>query len=400
MTLSFFPGREIDADVLVELLTQFDWRPLPKPIEQPYQVWRNDFVEQEVLVPTDPTRPDYDALLWRAYQALSDNHGPEFQRFARYLTIQKRSALNATRWVKESTLSDGLIAWELGESTFEVARKCLSAAAKASKEPRRYYGNASNYIAKRFLDETFMGQTEVGSFVVTAYTPSNRQFFFSESAEQSASSKMLSVESRSGEEIVEKLEAVVAGIRDALDEFSHSPRDEMFDELVPAGLSYEMSEALATLSTNGDGAVRFSRRSQESRRSREYVIKSAESPILTRVANRLAITREPQSVNLLGEVTLLDHISSEEAHTVRLHVSNNPMVRTVRVRLTPDDYKKAIDAHKDDIPLRVSGLVEKEGRYNWIYDPTNVSVARDATNDVEDVPESNQDDVEPPASLF
>lgn len=397
MTLSF-SRRDVDADVLTELLSQFDWRPLSRRADQPYEIWRNDVVRDEILVPTDPGRPDYDDLLWRAYQVLADDHGSEFERFARYLTFQRRSQLNATRWVKESSVSEGLIPWELGESTFEVARRCLSAAAKAAKEPRRYYGGASDYIAKRFLDETFMGQTEVGSFVVTAYTPSNSQFYFSKSAEQSASSKMLSVESRSGEEIVEKLEAVIAGVREALDSFRTSPKDEIFDELVPIGLSYEMSEALAKLSTNGDGAVRFSRRTDH-RSTREYIIKSVEAPILSRVANRLAITREPETVNLLGEVTLLDHVSTEEAHTVRLHVSNNPMVRTVRVRLSPDDYKKAIDAHKDDIPLRVSGLVEKEGRYNWIYDPTSVTIAQDATNDDDDEKDSVRPDETPP-SLF
>lgn len=385
MTLSF-SRRDIDPDVLAELLVQFDWRPLSISTEQPYQVWRNDFVEQDVLVPTDPSRPDFEDLLWRAYRVLADDHGPQFERSARYLTFQKRSSLSATRWIKESSLDDGLIAWELGERTFEVARRCLSAAAKAAKEPRRYYGGAADYISKRFLEETFMGQTEIGSFIVTAYTPSDRQFFFSKSAEQSASSKMLSVESRSGEEIVERLETVVAGVRSALDDYRQNPNDEIFDELIPVGLSYEMSDALATLSTNGDGAVRFSRHTQR-HSTREYVIKSVESPVLARVANRLAVTREPQTVNLLGEVTLLDHVSTEEAHIVRLHVSNNPMVRTVRVRLSPDDYKKAIDAHKNDIPLRVSGLVEKEGRYNWIYAPTSVTTAPDATNDDDDVPD-------------
>jgi hypothetical protein len=390
-----------DPTVIVELLRQFGWGTTTGPsIGRPYAVWRNERAHlQDVLVPLDPTKDDYDDLLERAFRALTLEYGSEVERIASFLTFQRNSSLEATRWLKESPVGEGLITWGLGESVFEVARKCLSAAAKAAKEPRRYYGGASDYIAKRFLDETFMGQTEVGSFIVTAYTPSNQQFFYSKSGEESAASKLVTVESRSGGEIIHKLEAVVAGVREKLDDFKKTPRDEIFDELVPIGLSYELSDALATLSNNGDGAVRFSRPAPNDP-PREYVIQSVESPVLARVANRLAITREPQAFNLVGEVTLLDHVSTEQVHTVRLHVSNNPSVRTVRVRLTPDEYKVAIDAHKEDIPLRISGLVEKEGRYNWIYSPTSVAIAADASNDDDEVVESSASVEEPPPSLF
>jgi hypothetical protein len=223
-----------------------------------------------------------------------------------------------------------------------------------------------------------MGQTEIGSFIVTAYTPQNQRFFYSKSSEESANSKMMNPESRSGAEIIDKLDQIVTAVRGKLDEYKRTPNTEVFDEIVEDGFSYEMANALSGLAHGGDGGIKITRtRSSDSISEKEIAFDAVEAPVLEKVATRFAATREPELANLIGEVTLLDHVSAIGDRTIRLHVSNHPGVRTVRVRLTPEQYDDAIEAHRAEKRLKVTGTVEREGRYNWVYNPTAVSTVDD-----------------------
>ncbi|OZE03186.1 hypothetical protein CH249_15465 [Rhodococcus sp. 05-2255-3B1] len=92
------------------------------------------------------------------------------------------------------------------------------------------------------------------------------------------------------------------------------------------------------------------------------------------MAERFSETREPRTARLVGEVSLLDHVSTAEHHIIRLHVSNQTGIRKVRVQLTPEQYQLAIEAHRDELALVVSGLLEKEKKFNWVREPTAVSL--------------------------
>jgi hypothetical protein len=209
--------------------------------------------------------------------------------------------------LKESALESGMISWDIGEELYSAARSSLAAAAKATREPRRYFGNSAAYIAKRFLADAFMGQTEIGSFIVTACTPSTQRFFYSKPSEESAKSRMINPESRSGAEIIDKLDQIVTGVRGKLDEYKRTPNTEAFDEIVEDGFSYEMASALSVLARGGDGGIKITRtRASGFVNEKEIDFDAVESSVLEKVAVRFAATREPEQANLVGEVTLLD----------------------------------------------------------------------------------------------
>ncbi len=233
-----------------------------------------------------------------------------------------------------------------------------------------------------------MGPSEQGSYVVTAYTPSGDRFYVSRSSEEASASKLVDVESKSGAEIIDKLDDIVRSAREKLDEYRGDPRTAIFDEITPVGFSYEVANALATLAADGNGTVRITRTSAREGRetSRDYEFHSTESPVLERVSESLRQAAEPEPVTLVGEVTLLEHVSNLDTHTVRLHVANQPRLRTVRMNLTPEQYEAAIEAHRSDSPLRVRGIVARQGTYNWLTDPTNVQILTQFSND-EEIPE-------------
>ncbi|MGV0715902.1 hypothetical protein ABQE93_10895 [Mycolicibacterium sp. XJ662] len=299
--------------------------------------------------------------------------------------------LDGTRWEKETALDAGLIQWGEGESLHASVRAALSAAAKATKEQRRYFGSSAAYIARQFLAATYMGQTEIGSYAVTAFSPSGSRFFFSKAEESASKKHLMSVTGKTGSEIIDKLIEVSEGLRAGLDEYRKTPRTELFDELVPIGLSHEMANAFAEFSRAGDGGLRIERATGG---LREFEFHAAESPVLERVAKHFSDTREPEAVTLIGEVTRLDHTPTFDDHTIRLQIRRRPGMSTVRVRVSPEQYGVAWRAHGDDIPLQVSGVVEREGNYNWIYAPSSVTVFRGAKQSDYDVAEGVGDDDE------
>ncbi|WP_454561006.1 hypothetical protein [Mycobacterium haemophilum] len=379
---------DLNPGFLPQLLESLGWTTEAEPSGRSYRLWVNRSQRDEkLLVPTDPSKSDYIDLLARVDRTLREDYSQAFEETLKLTLLQVRTHLDATRWVKETPLDSGMIAWDIGEEVFQVARSSLAAAAKATRESRRYFGNSSSYIAKRFLADTLMGQTEVGSFIVTAYTPSNRRFFYSKTSEAMAESKLVDPESRTGADIIDKLEEIVTAVRGKLDEYKHTPNPDAFDEIVPQGFSFEMAHALSLLARGGDGGVKISRTREGAVRTTEKEISfdAVEAPVLERVAIRFAATREPEVARLVGEVTQLDHVSTIGDRTIRLHVSNHPGVRTVRVRMSAEQYDDAIEAHKSEKNLRVTGTVQREGRYNWVYNPSSVSIV-DAPDDDDEVP--------------
>ncbi|NKS31218.1 hypothetical protein GS534_13270 [Rhodococcus hoagii] len=374
-------GELASVETLTAVLRHFQWAPTGK-MPGRYEVWQADELsDDEVIVPVDPSRGDYSTLLGRAYLRLERAYGSPVREMVDLIEARRGAALDLTKWEKETAFDAGLIPWQEGEKLYAAARSMLAASAKASREKRSFHGNASSHIAKRFLESALMGQTEIGSFVISAYTPSAERFSLSKAEEESSNRDMYEVSSRSGADILNTFEMSLQAARTGLDEFREMPRDEIFIERVPFGFSSEFAQALGTVAENGDAAIKVSRYStvgySDNRVSAEVAFNASEAPILQRVARVLASNREPEAVTLTGEVTLLQRSSDDPVQLVRLHVVRGAKVNSVRVRLTPEQYESALAAHRDEQLFRVSGRMEKDGKYFWLYDAHDIAVLED-----------------------
>ena len=388
-----------DPGIVLSLLHRFSWE-RSGGVPGRYEVWRDPEIRgNEVIFPIDDKAGDYRDLLERAESTFLRTYGSDATKALDFLHLQNSALLDGTRWEKETALDAGLIQWEEGELLHASVRSALAAAAKASKESRRYFGSTASYIAKRFLAATYMGQTEIGSYAVTAFSPSGSRFFFSKAEESASKKHLISVSGKTGSEIIDTLIEVADGLRTTLDAYRKTPRTELFEDLVPVGLSHEMANAFAQFSQAGDGGLRIERATGG---VREFEFRATESPILEQVAKHFSDTREPQTVTLIGEVTRLDHTPTFDDHTIRLQIRKRPGMSTVRIRVSPEQYDLALRAHSADRPLQVSGVVEREGTYNWIYDPSSIIVVHRQTqsdDDVEKVADDGDgDDETPPKS--
>lgn len=381
-------NEELSMTSLTALLRHFDWAPASKNPGL-YEIWqppKDEFAE--VLIPLDPLRGDYGQLLASAQHLILQRYGQAAANLVADMQMRTRALLAATRWKKETVLDAGLISWEQGEGLYACARAQLGASAKAAKEKRRYHGSASSYLAKNFLDNTLMGQTSIGSFVITAYTPSGQHFYTSQRAEEHAHERpqdLWDSERVSGGEILDTFQQALEAVRTNLDEYKRIPRVEPFLEAVSAGVSFEFTRALAKLVEGGDAAVEIERDAMggQSATSRvEIAFDAVEAPVLTKVMNAFAVDPEPEDVTLVGEVTLLSRELGRGDRVIRLDVSGRGQThRKARVRLDAEQYEVALEAHRQELPLRVTGSLEREGKIYWMYLAEGVAPVGDDTVD-------------------
>jgi hypothetical protein len=364
-------------------LRHFEWSPTSRNPGR-YEVWTPDEEpeSEEILVPLDPQRGDYNVLMERARRALLTHYGRAARDVSAILDMRTNAALDTTHWKKETHLDAGVIGWEDGETLYIAARAQLVASAKASKEARRYHGNASSYVAKQFIEKSFMGQTDIGSFIITAYTPSQQRFFTTKSAEDRADLKpsaLFETERVTGRDILNTFERALQAVRSGLDEYRKTPRVEIFLETVQEGVSYEFTKALSKITSTGNSAIEILRQpglDDHERLKSEFAFDAVEAPILDRVANTFALDPEPQNVTLVGEVTLLSR--SEDTRVIRLDIEDGADVRKARVRLTSEQYEMAIEAHHEEASLRVRGILERDGNLYWLNHASDVSIVESA----------------------
>ena len=86
--------------------------------------------------------------------------------------------------------------------------------------------------------------------------------------------------------------------------------------------------------------------------------------------------REPRDVVIRGDVVRLNRAADADAGDVQVHadVGDDGQLRKILVPLSKQDYKSAVEAHRDQQQVRVTGrLVEAAGRWR-LEDPSAVSV--------------------------
>ncbi|RBL99228.1 hypothetical protein C1H84_16215 [Glutamicibacter soli] len=350
-----------------------------------FEIWESPGTGDEIIFPLDPSRSDFERLLYTARRQLERYLGPEAKRYVELAALTSTHALEETQWKKESSYEAGLIAWPQGEQLYASAREMLVASAKAAKERRMYHGNASSHVARSFLSSCLMGQTQVGSFIITAHAPAARTFNFSEADDMRPVLPGLPAPaSTSGEEIMNWFETALEATRTCLDSYRKDDDIRVFDSAVGEGLSFEFARALSTATRDTESAVSLIRprpgvRSPE----REFTFIPDEAPMLERVASHYAQAYEPEEVTLRGEVAVLQHESNTDDRIVRVITDSGGKYRKVRLRLSPDQYVKAIDAHRQALKLAFTGKVQREGNLNWVYSPRDVQVTEIQIEDVE-----------------
>ncbi|MCZ7415316.1 hypothetical protein [Streptomyces sp. WMMC897] len=328
-----------------------------------------------MIIPLDGSAPEYREMLRAAILQVAQD------RDLWVRSIYPRLAVDASdefKFRKESSAPSGLIQWRQGEALIESARRTLLAGAKSYVSPGRHFVNRNGRFAGRYLDQVLMGQTSPGSYVVTAYAPPNGMVSrtggsrYTDSIPEVGAAQVRAV----SKAVIQAVEATV----EALEHYRSSGSLAGFEDGVPRGISYEMTNALIGLAAHSEGSditVEWDASEPLSEPlASHFEFSGNDVEPLGQAAIRLAEDQSARIVTVVGRVHLLakKNFDSPGVFGVESLMPGSP--KKVRVRLADDeDYHEAIRAHEENLALQVSGTLEKEGNLSWLYNATVIQTA-------------------------
>jgi len=370
----------VDPRSLEQALTSLGWKMVHEEVDV-YRRWRSpdaadpvsNVVRSTVLVPLDPSRGDYEELLHDAkyFVGMLTALNPKRVEQA-YAEVSELSG-DTLFFRKDTGMRAGRVPWLEGRVLFDSAEQTLLAAAKASVTRSAYFGNTHGAFARRFLDECVMGQTQVGSFIVTALTPVSG--YFPES--QSRHPKGFIVPSHSGRDITLRLAEALEAAQEAAEHYQSTGSISAFEDSVGSGVSREMTEALHSMVSGKfptDVTVEWSKSSapvgstspsrQPAATHVEFLPTYAEA--FQAASKKLASMAPPQDVALVGWVSVISRPNRGESGVIRLQVLSGAAQGIMRVRVSDEQFEIAMESMRRQEALSVTGRLELKGKTRWV----------------------------------
>lgn len=377
-----------DADLLHVLLDRFGWVKEPVAADNA-EFWfrtaddmrRNAF---GIVVPTNKSKSDYDDLVSKALSTMRRIHGREYDNELGLLHAEFLMALDPIEIREDTGVTNGMIHWRSGSHLITTMEGMLKASAKASVVKERYFGNSQSVVSESVVKGTYMGQTKIGSYIVTAYVPSAQPFAITESKDEKASIQK-SVSGR----------AITSSMRTALHAFDEATREVLksdsetaygvFDEAVNDGVSCELLSAISNLSADNETqiTISFARPKGEPAERYEIVIQPDVHPVVERAQAYLRLPEKATSCHIIGEIVGLKHDSSKRNYEITMKTLGKELPSTVKVFLSAEDYIKAVETHGDGKLFELTGVIHRYRRGTTVSDVsfaknTGISISSDA----------------------
>lgn len=370
------PADRIDPNRLTVLLEGLGWRlvggrrGLYNRLAPP-SLTDETGLRGSLVIPLDREAPEFAELLSAAVLEVSSSTSQDlWQRL-----IEPRIVADPAdqfQFRKETSAPAGLIPWKLGEDLIRSARSTLAAGAKTYVQKMRRYSNKLGQFSGRFLDNVMMGQTAVGSYIVTAYAPTDVSI-------PVFSSTPLGIGAHGGRiargrEVTSAVAGALEATAEALDHYRRTASLSGFEFGVQHGISFELSAALYELARDSEGgdiqiAWEDSIDLLDAPLLRSFEFSGSDAPILQRAATFLSGDTEEDDRHrtLVGRVHLLTKKQMGGPGLFGIETLSG-LPRKARVRLrNMDDYHLAVRAHDEDLVLAVEGELERDGSMNWLY---------------------------------
>lgn len=281
-----------------------------------------------------------------------------------YSDIQTTSADVIRVRYRRSETEDGTVALDQGVSLLENASELMLASACATLEPRGYY-TASKQIARDYVRQLRLGQSEVGSYVLRILSPVAPRL-------QAVQGHLFRepetpFERRVSMNLIRSLSALRATADDAVS----SGKIEGFQQAVQQGVSANLCSALVNMAgrartANDSLAVSISwARSRPMGNSppSEVVFPGDRFPIIEEAARWFKAIAPREDVEVRGAVVRLQRKGetgpAEGPVTLLCFIEGEP--RRVSVSLAAEDHRIALRAYEEGATISCTGDLVRTG---------------------------------------
>lgn len=328
------------------------------PSEDAEVAVENSSDDAAVFVPIDTAAPDFNKQLTRAiYQLTEFSSGNVFEELdLADLRISKQLD-EFQLHVEGPEVKEGVVGWQQGVDLINGAKQILIAGAKSTRDYRRHFANAESTIAKSFIESCYMGQTQVGSYVVSALIPSAKEIETTKSKARKISTSV------KGRDVTQTLISALQASHAVLEDYKKTQDSEVFEWGMTQGVSVEILRGIQNIIGEGETEVSVD-------------FSPLDSPVeepLTRVVNftpdlkKAALSGEkilskapqPKRIRVTGEVTsLARRYDDPNSARIKMRGLIGNKNRTFTAKLKDKDYQKALEAHDHQLMLMVVGKAD------------------------------------------
>lgn len=273
---------------------------------------------QSIVVPLDTQAVEFREDMIAVLRLLSQGSWVDswIRQISPKLSLGK---MDIIRLRKETGAPSGLIPWKVGEDFVVSARSILISGAKSYMEKQRQFRNRYGQFANRFLETIMMGQTEPGSYILSAYAPTAEEVpLHSTSADTLGLQNVDFAYTRDvTNAIIQSLDAVA----EALEHYHRRSSLAAFSDGVRRGISYELTKSLSLAIADADESditFELSRGDDlghtEQPLRHEFLYRPSDAGVLNRAATRLLEEDTASTkVTVTGKVHLLSRQDAEPA---------------------------------------------------------------------------------------
>jgi hypothetical protein len=267
---------------------------------------------------------------------------------------------------------DGEVTLNHGILLFDNAQKLVHAAARSALTPKAYHLARAGTQAENFLKTVKLGQTEIGSYILTIIFPVSPDLLYLEECESA-----LPFERKVTRSLATGLNSLESAVRSQV----AKPSLEPFLASINLGVSANLCEALSnigdgTVGTVVDTQITWARNRNIPDLTTKARFQDGDFSYLRSAATHLKEQTWDDNLIITGPVTRIESVEVVMGGEVFIYALVGESLRRVKVTLNNDQYKQANEAHLAGQNIEIEGVLKKAGRYLTIDNPTSFAVLK------------------------
>ncbi|HRF81106.1 MAG TPA: hypothetical protein PL070_13590 [Flavobacteriales bacterium] len=362
----------------LEYLRDRDWI-LQDEVPDRYAVFtkRVNGDEFEVQLPMSPALRDLERRVRELLETLHAEEERPMDQIVEDLSLPNMDIVR-TRIGIDSQY-DGTLPMEDGTNAFREVRNLFLAAACSAVEPRAFYTKRKFQRAMDYVRGARLGQTQRGSYVITVYSPVQVQV-------PPVSQPTLDLDMEDvvrvpfGRRTVSILNEALLLANDGIATMAKGrPYD--IDALVQHGVSANLCEAVTALNVYGGGtglevSTTWSRALKASSKIQHtHRFSSDAGTWLSKLAANVKKKSDTwEEVLVRGAVRMLDSDKPKKHGKIKIIGTVEDQNATVEVSLDGSIYQEAINAHKAERQVELTGDLKKKGKVWQLSKPRDFKV--------------------------
>lgn len=340
-------------------------------------VFKNKYdPELTIAVPASEHAKDFYSRVYSLIQTLSTINEKTEQEIIDSLKSAYTDRLQFRIITEES--KNGKIPLDFAARCLEGLKDLVLYAACAEENAKPVCAKTYN-SAKRSLERFQFGQTQIGSFIINidvqVADEENEQLYLVDAAP-------LPVEPPE-HKIMKRIETAIMQIDNVVNR--RVKVGDLIENAYKDGITANMCDALSKLQPESGGDINV----ETSIYYAEAITQTVEPPkvctldnvhfaFIDEIAKRYKDCTLFEDVTLEGTIKMLSKTTTndgdEAENTVRLLTKIDGQMRSITLHLSPDNHTLACNAYRDDNEVRVSGTIDKSGKYWFFTEVTDFTV--------------------------